>query len=89
MQLSQSVFLTRDAQLARQLVAAKVEIRRLEAQSSNAHLQRVRDGLSDAIQTSTLHLDTLRDLKRINAHLASVAYPILEKTGQARRESAA
>ena len=29
-----------------------------------------------------MHLDILRDLKRINAHLASVAYPILETKGE-------
>lgn len=84
MQLSQSVFLTRDPQLARRLVAAKVEVRRLEAQSSKAHLQRVRLGIIESMQTSSLHLDTLRDLKRINAHLASVAYPILETAGELR-----
>ncbi|MEO5807872.1 Na/Pi cotransporter family protein [Devosia sp.] len=82
MQLSQSVFLTRDPQLARRLVAAKVDVRRLEAQSSKAHLHRVRLGMVDSMQTSSLHLDTLRDLKRINAHLASVAYPILETAGE-------
>ncbi|KKB86658.1 sodium:phosphate symporter [Devosia limi DSM 17137] len=84
MQLSQTVFLTRDPQLARRLVAEKVEVRRLEAQSSKAHLQRVRQRVPEAVQTSSLHLDTLRDLKRINAHLASVAYPILESVGELR-----
>ena len=84
MQLSQTVFLTRDPQLARRLVAEKVEVRRLEAQSSKAHLQRVRQRVPEAVQTSSLHLDTLRDLKRINAHLASVAYPILESAGELR-----
>lgn len=82
MQLSQTVFMTGDAQLARQLVAAKVEIRRLEARSAAAHIQRVRDRVAASLETSSLHLDILRDLKRINAHLASVAYPILEGKGE-------
>jgi phosphate:Na+ symporter len=41
----------------------------------------LRDGLLESLQTSSLHLDMLRDLKRINAHIASVAYPILEESG--------
>lgn len=82
MQLSQTVFMTRDPQLARQLVAAKVDVRRLEARSSKAHIQRVRDRVPASVETSSLHLDLLRDLKRINAHLASVAYPILETKGE-------
>ena len=82
MQLSQTVFMTGDPQLARQLVAAKVEVRQLEAQSAKDHIQRVRERLPASVETSSLHLDILRDLKRINAHLASVAYPILETKGE-------
>ncbi|MHA6691945.1 Na/Pi cotransporter family protein [Devosia sp. A449] len=82
MQLSQTVFLTDDPQLARQLVAAKVEVRRLEAESAQSHIQRVRERVPASVETSSLHLDLLRDLKRITAHLASVAYPILETKGE-------
>jgi phosphate:Na+ symporter len=82
MQLAQSVFLTRDPVLARQLVAAKVEVRRLEASSTAAHLARVRARNVEAVQTSALHLDVLRDLKRINGHLTSVAYARLESSGE-------
>ncbi len=82
LRLAQSVFLTGDAELARTLMAAKVEIRRLEASSSARHLERVRAWRSETLDTSTLHLDILRDLKRINAHLASVAVPILEGRGE-------
>ncbi|KQX43047.1 sodium:phosphate symporter [Devosia sp. Root436] len=82
MQLSQTVFMTRDPQLARQLVAAKVDVRRLEARSASKHIQRVRERVPASVETSSLHLDILRDLKRITAHLASVAYPILETKGE-------
>lgn len=82
MQLSQTVFMTRDPQLARQLVAAKVDVRRLEARSASTHIQRVRERVPASVETSSMHLDILRDLKRINAHLASVAYPILETKGE-------
>ena len=45
------------------------------------HLERLRDGLTESMQTSSLHLDMLRDLKRINAHIVSVAHPILDESG--------
>ena len=32
-----------------------------------------------------MHLDILRDLKRINSHLTSVAYPILDAEGELRK----
>ena len=78
---AQTVFATKDATLARRLVEVKEDVRRLEKQSSERHLQRLRDGRADSIQTSSLHLDMLRDLKRINAHVAAVAHPILDRNG--------
>lgn len=86
LQLAQSVFLSRDAELARQLADAKVDIRRMEAESAAGHLDRLRHFRTEAVETSGLHLDILRDLKRVNAHLISVAYPILDDLG-ALRES--
>lgn len=86
LKLSQSVFFARDAELARQLVAAKVEVRRLEQVSAERHLERIRENRAESLETSGMHLDILRDLKRINAHLTAVAYPILEELG-ALRES--
>ena len=41
-------------------------------------------GRPETIETSSLHLDILRDLKRIHSHIASVAYPILEQAGELR-----
>ncbi|WDZ79270.1 Na/Pi cotransporter family protein (plasmid) [Ensifer adhaerens] len=81
LRMAQTVFATRDNQMARRLVEAKEDVRRLERQSAERHLQRLRDGRAESIETSSLHLDMLRDLKRINAHIASVAHPILDQSG--------
>ena len=35
----------------------------------------------DSIETSSLHLDLIADLRRINSHICSIAYPILEEAG--------
>ncbi len=81
LRIAQTIFVTRDFNLARQMMEVKVEVRRLEKQSSERHLERLRDGRADSLQTSSLHLDMLRDLKRINAHIISVAHPILNESG--------
>lgn len=82
LQVAMTIFVSEDARLARQLVAEKVEMRNLERNATEAHLSRISSGRRESIETSALHLDILRDLKRINAHIASVAYPILEQTGE-------
>jgi len=35
-----------------------------------------------SIETSSLHLDLISDLKRINSHICSIAYPILDSAGE-------
>ncbi|PDT16187.1 sodium:phosphate symporter [Rhizobium sp. J15] len=79
--VAQTIFVTRDFNLARQMMEIKVEVRRMEKQSAERHLERLRDGRTDSLQTSSLHLDMLRDLKRINAHIVSVAHPIMDENG--------
>ena len=81
LQIAQSVFLSRDPDLARQLVACKTEVRKMETDSAERHLERLREQRTETVETSGLHLDILRDLKRVNAHLISVAYPILDDMG--------
>ncbi len=81
LRIGQTIFVTGDAALARQLMEVKVDVRRLEKQSSGRHLERLRDGRPESLLTSSLHLDMLRDLKRINAHIVSVAHPILDESG--------
>lgn len=71
-----------DRRLARQLISGKEEVRGLERRAAARHLERVRRGDPTAMETSTLVLDILRDLKRINGHVASAAHPILDKAGE-------
>jgi phosphate:Na+ symporter len=82
LQLAMNVFMTGDITLARKLFAEKRAFRELERQAAESHLERLRSGRIESIQTSSLHLDILRDLKRINSHLALVAQPILEAAGE-------
>jgi len=80
-----SVFLTRDERDARALLDEKVHMRDAAQNALDDHLLRLREGRPETIETSALYVDMIRDLKRITAHLASVAYPILEERGALRR----
>ena len=84
MKLAMTVFMTKDVAMARELVTEKDNIRAAEKEATEAHLARLRQGTPATIQTSALHLDMLRDMKRINAHIVSVAHPILEDRGEIR-----
>lgn len=81
MRLSMAVFISDDTNLARQLIERKTSFRELERVAAENHIDRLRSGRLESIESSSLHLDILRDLKRINSHLTSAAYPILEAQG--------
>ncbi len=70
--------------MARRLIEEKTQFRDLERAAADNHMARLRSGRPETIETSSLHLDILRDLKRIHSHIASVAYPILERAGELR-----
>jgi len=82
LRLCLSVFMSQNLQDARKLLARKDQYRELELTGTEQHLQRLRTGQADSIQTSALHLDIVRDFKRINSHLTSVSYPILSRAGE-------
>ena len=70
-----------DITVARQLIAEKATLRTAELAAAESHIARLREGRPESIESSSLHLDVLRDLKRIHSHICSVAYPVLERAG--------
>ncbi|PSC04964.1 Na/Pi cotransporter [Alsobacter soli] len=85
MQLAIAVYMSGDINAARRLVAEKEQFRELERIATERHFERVRDGDTASIETSAIQLDIVRDLKRIEAHIASAAYPLLEQSGVLRQ----
>jgi len=81
LRLATGVFMHADASSARALLDEKLRMRDLEAEATENHLRRLREGRPESLETSALHLDIARDLKRITAHIAAVAHPILEARG--------
>jgi phosphate:Na+ symporter len=81
LRLGLSVFLNGDLKHAQELLAQKVLFRDLERAYANSHLGRLAGNTVESIETSSLHLDLISDLRRINSHICSIAYPILEEAG--------
>ena len=71
-----------DVSEARKLVGEKTQIRNAELAAAERHFERLREGRPESIETTSLHLDVLRDLKRIHSHICSVAYSALETVGE-------
>jgi phosphate:Na+ symporter len=83
LQTAAALFMTQDERAARMLADEKVVFRKAEREGTNAHFERLRRGGIETVETSSLHLDLLRDLKQINSHLvAAAAYPVLEGKGE-------
>lgn len=78
-----AVFMTEDLRAARALAAEKEIFRDAEDAATQAHFARLRAGNTDRAEAGALHLDVLRDLKQVNAHMvAAAAYPVLKSQGE-------
>ena len=85
LRLGLSVFLNGDVKSAQQLLVEKERFRDLERRFHDSHLDRLAGQTVQSIETSSLHLDIISDMRRINSFFCSTAYPILEKAGQLRK----
>ncbi len=81
LRLGMSVFLNGNLRDAQKLLEEKTRFRDLERQYAGTHLDRLAVNTVQSIETSSLHLDLISDLKRINSHICSIAYPILDSAG--------
>ncbi|VTU35658.1 Na/Pi cotransporter family protein [Variovorax sp. PBL-E5] len=81
LRLSMSVFLNGNVRDAQKLLEEKARFRDLERAYATTHLGRLQDQTALSIETSSLHIDLISELKRINSHICSIAYPILESAG--------
>ena len=90
LRVAQTIFVTRDFNLARQMMEVKVEVRRMEKQSAERHLERLRDGRADSLQTSSLHLDMVgrvhQERKRHLEHVGHLGR--VQRQCEARRDDA-
>ncbi|MCB2129708.1 MAG: Na/Pi cotransporter family protein [Rhodobacteraceae bacterium] len=76
-----NVLMTHNPDAARSLVEEKDHVRDIEQRLQRSHLDRLQQGLSESIETSNIHQETLRALKQVNSAFTMIAYPILSETG--------
>ena len=81
LRLGMSVFLNDDPRDALKLIEEKSRFRELEGKYADNHLARLTFNATESIETSSLHLDLISELKHINALICDIAYPILDSTG--------
>lgn len=77
--LAQSIFDTGNLDLAKRLMEDKEIIRQAEIRGFGTHFERLRGGVPETISTSSLHLDIIRDLRRINSYMCTAAYSLIEE----------
>jgi phosphate:Na+ symporter len=82
LQTAFGIFMTGDVAAARKLLREKIELRKAELDAADRHFERLREGRPESLETTSLHLDILSDLKRIHSHICTVAYPVLEAAGE-------
>ncbi|QCI64455.1 Na/Pi cotransporter family protein [Phreatobacter stygius] len=85
LQLAIAVFTGGELTAARKLAEEKEVFRNREREATERHFARVRSGNGERYEVSGLHLDILRDLKRISAHIIATAYPLLEQSEMLRQ----
>jgi len=81
LRLAVSVLIDGDATSARQLVAEKERFRDYERTATEEQFRQILSGQLPKGQSANRYLDVVRDLKRIEAHIAATVYPLLERTG--------
>ena len=81
LRLGMSVFLHGNVREAKKLLEEKTRFRDLEREYASTHLGRLAVNTVQSIETSSLHLDLISELKRINSLICSIAYPILDSAG--------
>ncbi|MCK1789937.1 Na/Pi cotransporter family protein [Pseudomonas violetae] len=78
LRLGLSVFLSSDKESARQLLREKRRFRAQERRLAHAHVSRLQRKIVQSIETSSLHLELIADMKRLNSLFCSSAYAVLE-----------
>jgi phosphate:Na+ symporter len=72
-------FAAGDRALAHEVLDQRPMVRQRERELRQSHIDRLRAGLAESVETSEIHLDVLTNLKRISSHVTALVYPIVEQ----------
>ncbi len=84
LRMATGVLSSGDIQGAKRLIAQKDAFRALENKVLDEHFRIGRRGKGGALRRSALYVDMIRDLHRINSHIVSAGYPIVDAAGLLR-----
>jgi phosphate:Na+ symporter len=82
--LATGVLGSRDVEGAKRLIAQKDAFRSLENKVIDEHFKSRAKSRGESLRRSALYVDMIRDLHRINSHIVSAGYPIVEAAGLLR-----
>jgi phosphate:Na+ symporter len=77
--LALSAFADRHEDLARKVLRHERTLGELEANLRQNHLARLQEGLKESFDTSSIHLELLSELRRINTLLTHLAYAVIDQ----------
>ena len=75
--LSVNSFVTMDSRLAKKVVKNNRKIDKIEKEFQDSHIHRLQEGLKESLETSTVHLDLIGDLKLIGSYSEGIALAVL------------
>ncbi len=82
--LATGVLSAGDLEGAKRLIAQKDAFRKLENTVLDEHFRSDKQTKRGALRRSALYVDMIRDLHRINSHIVSAGYPIVDAAGLLR-----
>jgi phosphate:Na+ symporter len=86
-ELAVAAFSTGDEELARKVQRHRIRLADIEDKLKQAHISRLHKGLKESLDTSSIHLDLLAAMRRINELLSNMADAVVRERDPARTES--
>lgn len=77
LQMAIDALATYNRSLAKKVIQRRGLVSQQLKDFHNAHLDRLRRGLKETMETSTVHLDLISDLERANFHATNIGYAVL------------
>jgi phosphate:Na+ symporter len=77
LELAMGALAAQDPLIAEKVIRHKTRINEMEREYRQTHIDRLHSGLRESIDTSSIHLDLLANLKRANSLAAGIAYAVL------------
>jgi phosphate:Na+ symporter len=84
LRIASNVLASGDVDGARRLIEQKAGFRELEHRIIEKHFEQRTGGRTKSLRASAIFVDIIRDLHRINSHIVSAAYPIVDRAGLLR-----